>query len=514
MPFTHRTNTLTLKRFCLKIIIASFILLGVSTLSAFAQQPGTITVIDSNPYALHGMLVTDQNLPIIAYDGSKVAFCKNVTCTNKKKMDFYNPNSIYGVLIEAMVLKGGNLPVILYSDYPNSGIIICHDPLCNNFSNTRLDLHDKGYEIYKADVTLTPGGWPVIVFYEIDHHKLFLARCNDALCKTPLTYRAVASPTTHTFDVEVVLSKTGNPITLFQESSGQDFVQLVTCEDPNCTTRVQTKIQQVDVMPYQVEMQLNSQGLPVLSYIVAYDQSTTPDTRDALRVVICENIYCTQKTGVYINAGKDKGLELSMALGPGDRPMISYDTGYTKQDIMLMACLDAPCSQTTTTLIDDYDETDDNVLGLDNNGLPIVAYQENLNNEVKLYTSNVAQGNVMLDYNTARPGSILTLTGTKLPTNSSAIVSINGVGLGQALTTNNQGTGVVHLDTSQADPGFYTLKIQMDNGFGGQLVRQTTLHIDPKAPLHISTNTGSLITIPAGIARPPQFVYVPYISRN
>lgn len=503
------------KKFSLTLICLSFVLLFLSAGPALAQAPGTITTIDNSPYAIDAMQVNRQGLPIIAYKGASLVFCHNVTCTDRSSKTFQDPTGAgHGLVIQAMQLKGGQLPVIVYELYPQPGLIVCYDPYCNFHTNTILDFQANGYELYRATVTLAPSGLPIIAFYDIRQHKIVLAWCSDAQCQGPLTFRAVAQPKAHPFDLELVLNPSGLPQLVYHDSDGQGYIYLLTCDDPHCINRTTSQIDKASQLGFNTELRLNQQGLPVISYIVRLKEGTQ-GVDSAVGVVMCADTRCQTKHRVYLNADKPKGFDLSLALSPDDRPIISYDTGHLTQDLMLTACLDPLCNQATTTLIDAQDEAgDSNFLGLDAQGLPLIAYREDLNQELKLYTPTLSQGRVELDHPTGRPGSRFSLTGTTLTPTSSATVSINGVTLGQPLQTNGQGLGTLTLDTSQADPGFYSLEIRLDNGFGGQFMKRVVLQLDPQAPLRAGPPSGTISIIPAGIARTPQHLYLPYLSRR
>jgi len=108
-----------------------------------------------------------------------------------------------------------------------------------------------------------------------------------------------------------------------------------------------------------------------------------------------------------------------------------------------------------------------------------------------------------LGYNNGRPGSYLTVTGWNLPVSSDITLSLNGAVLSPTIQVNPTGSFIFFLDTTSADPGFYSLKVQSLPHAVANFV------LDADAPLRPLEGGGLTLIAPSGLGRPVYYRYLP-----
>ena len=110
-----------------------------------------------------------------------------------------------------------------------------------------------------------------------------------------------------------------------------------------------------------------------------------------------------------------------------------------------------------------------------------------------------------INYATGQPGSFFALSGSGFQPNSAATISVNDYVLG-SVNTDASGQVVFRLNTSQADPGGYTVMAAVNLGATAEFV------LAVNEPLRPQEGAGPTFNVPAGIAA-YSLLYLPIISR-
>lgn len=496
------------------------LLLSLSVSWVLAQGPGTITVVDTAKIGyISSLLLTSEGLPVISYNDStdfwnnysKIAFCHNLACTSKRVVAVNDDPGISDT-IDAMQLKAGNLPVILYTGFPNPGLIVCHDPTCNSFINNSDIFELPGRDYYhRGTLALTPAGIPVIAFTEMSTYRVYLARCSDPTCSTPPPLRAIERTNSRPFKLSLRLTRDNRPLISYIDYEpglgGGDFVRLVVCQDPNCANFTLTEVDKEDSLGLDVSLQLNSAGIPVISYVDVEN--------DALKVALCDTLTCNNPQIKTLASGfEEVAFDQSMALTRDDRPILSYETGYPDYDLKLAVCGDPQCNEVTTTLLDSKDETGlYNTLVLTADDLPVIAYNNNLQEDLQLYTFNLSNARLNFNHFRGGPDSVFTLNGSGFPANAPVAITINGVLINTNLTSNASGNFTFLLDTAGADLGYYSVRVKAVTPLGFSVERHANFLIETTAPKRGTGGPGPTVNVPAGIGLPPRFVQFPLLVK-
>jgi photosystem II stability/assembly factor-like uncharacterized protein len=111
-----------------------------------------------------------------------------------------------------------------------------------------------------------------------------------------------------------------------------------------------------------------------------------------------------------------------------------------------------------------------------------------------------------INYPNGMPGSFFTLTGSNFPPDSTATIVINGNTLTDALTVDSLGSFTFLLNTSLADPGYYSVTTTVNPSATEDFT------LDPNAPLHPQEGNGPVFNVPSGIAL-TEFLYLPLVQK-
>ncbi|NJK81522.1 MAG: hypothetical protein HC914_17230, partial [Chloroflexaceae bacterium] len=114
-----------------------------------------------------------------------------------------------------------------------------------------------------------------------------------------------------------------------------------------------------------------------------------------------------------------------------------------------------------------------------------------------------------------RPGSTFIIEARNFPANASLSVLINGTAMDVALNTDADGTVILVLDTTNADPGVYVVIVRVNSGLAQAIERQVTFTLREDAPLRTSEPIDGAVevAVPPGLAQDEQRVYLPLVIR-
>jgi alpha-tubulin suppressor-like RCC1 family protein len=129
-----------------------------------------------------------------------------------------------------------------------------------------------------------------------------------------------------------------------------------------------------------------------------------------------------------------------------------------------------------------------------------------------------------INYNTGQPGSTFTIIGENFPASSTVSISANSYVFSDTVTVNSTGGFTFFLDTTNADLGFYTVSTSSIIHRGAAEAMESQVEtsanpgvaiflLDDSAPLRSQSGSGQILSIPAGIAIPPHWLYLPLAVR-
>lgn len=483
----------------------------VVAVTAFAL--GNIVTIDSEGNVGYepSVVLTSDNRPVIAYTDStnkaaKLILCNNPACTTHT--GGYIEGNLWGV--HQVRLKAGDLPVVLYqANGLDMKVFICANQDCSQ-GTSKIAVPDDNSSTsgpLNGALALTPSGIPVVAYTQLYPHAIRVARCSDSLCSSS-TSRAIEAD--YSSQIALRLTTAGNPMlayTIGDFQGGNDVVRFVVCGDPACVSRTIETLDQSESIRPHISLQLTTAGLPVLSYYDVWEK--------VQKIMICHDVLCDDSTIKEFELDNFASVgDHALALTSDDRPVVSYYADTFDEDLRLAVCSDPLCTTITDSLLDSLDRAGyRNDLVLTPDDLPVVAYYERLQEDLKLYTLGSETMNLSLTSFNGRPGSVFTLQGSGLPANADVTVRINGTLVATGLSTDSSGVITRLLDTAAADPGFYSVQLQVDTGLGLTVQRQAIFLLADNLPLRTATVTAPLINVPAAIGVTAHPVYLPLVKR-
>jgi hypothetical protein len=125
-----------------------------------------------------------------------------------------------------------------------------------------------------------------------------------------------------------------------------------------------------------------------------------------------------------------------------------------------------------------------------------------------------ADPGLALNFATGSPGSVFTLRGNNLPAGAPATLTINGAVISDTLTTDAAGNLLLLLDTTAADPGSYSVRLQIQPGLAQSLDLRAGFDLRPDAVPRAPEAGGaaSQVPVPADIAGASGSIYLPLIQ--
>ena len=267
----------------------------------------------------------------------------------------------------SIVLNNIGLPVISYWDVSafDLKMATCNNLACDNPALTTIDDTSANVGTFSS-IQMKVTGSPVISYHDESNKDLKIAICNDALCSDPI--RKVLDETGNNMGrySSLALSAAGLPVISYHDFDNKDL-KMAICTDALCdNVTLRTVDDSVDEVGEHSSIQLNSNGLPVISY---YDA-----TNEDLKIAVCNNAICTQPTLTRVDTNGNVGTFTSLSLTVDDYPVISY-RDETNGDVKIAVCNDIACTNPTLTSVDSEGSFGEfSSLALNSDGYPVISY--------------------------------------------------------------------------------------------------------------------------------------------
>lgn len=292
---------------------------------------------------------------------------------------------IYNVTVVGGVGVPGEVPFISYFDYSVRKLmgVQCIGDSClgpEKFSNIKHLKND--YKYINFDMTLSPAGKPLFIFWDEQVEKIKYLRCADTLCSSIASESIVdqtpLSSTSFRKNVAITVTNDGFPLMFFREygqvshTSGS-FITALKCHDLNCIRGSNTQTENGTFLNGSVDSaaaMIGSDGLPIYVFYQG----------NKLYAIHCNNNDCTSHSNKNLiqNTGSEQpGRKISMVVGPQGFPIIAYSDSA---ESYYSVCSNIDCSVSNSMVL--KDPTNENnsimhasvVIGIDN--LPVIAVQK------------------------------------------------------------------------------------------------------------------------------------------
>jgi hypothetical protein len=366
-------------------VIVIIVALVTVSLSAFADEPNTISIPDSAGMVgwYSSIMLDASGNPVISYydrtNGTlKLLHCNDPGCLGND--DSITSPDISGVVAGHTSLRldtVGN-PVISYHlgiFAFDLNVMHCNDPNCAGGDESISTPESDGNVGFWTSLALDDMGNPVMSYYHSDLGDLRVMHCNDPNCAGD--DESITSPDTagdagtHT---SLILDNLGNPVISYYDVTGEDL-KVMHCNDPNCGGDDET-INSPDTagdVGLWTSLLLDSAGNPVVSY---FDQ-----TNEDLKLLHCNDADCAGGDDSITSPDTvgDVGRFNGLALNAAGNPVVSYYDGDINFDLKVLHCNDPNCTggdESITSPDTDIFVGLFTALVLDNSGNPIVSYYD------------------------------------------------------------------------------------------------------------------------------------------
>ncbi len=293
--------------------------------------------------------------------------------------------------ISATLNRG--IPVMAYVDAGDHTlrVVSCGNALCDaqQAAATYTTVTSVGENGEGAGTAIAIGvdGRPVIAFRNGDRGALTVAHCGDPRCEDPgaITITELDPGEGRPIDgvdngswPSIAIGADGLPIIAYHDAA-RGALKIAHCEDGACTQATIAILDRGgsnadgDGVGTDTAIAIGPDDLPVVAFRDAKDQ--------ALKLARCSDERCTQAviSTVVREPGLDPGHNTSMQLGPDGSPLLLYgDWSATEPGIYYARCASPTCEAATLRQVDNpaLGETADPALGLDEDGLPVIAFRQ------------------------------------------------------------------------------------------------------------------------------------------
>jgi len=280
-------------------------------------------------------------------------------------------------LYSALVLDAQGYPVISYYDSENLTLVHCGDAFCQN--NNVLNIVDNdGNEGLQSALVLDRDGRPVISYLDANNFALKLAYCGDAHCASANVIQTIDNSSLVGLSTALTLDSAGNPVISYT-NFGADQLLLAHCRDPYCSTAISIQVvDSVGGVGQFITLALDRNGLPVIAYRDVNSRQ--------LKVARCGDADCRSGNQIRVvdNSGNTSS-QVALALTADDKPRLSYFDERAGA-LKLLVCGNSTCSagNQTRTLDRGNLAVAHSALALDQSGLPIISYVDQLAGAVKV----------------------------------------------------------------------------------------------------------------------------------
>jgi predicted regulator of Ras-like GTPase activity (Roadblock/LC7/MglB family) len=244
---------------------------------------------------------------------------------------------------------------------------------------TTLTIVDAAGNVgYYPSLTIGADGLPVIAYYDGTNGDLKVAHCGNAACSSGNTHTTVDATGSVGWYPSLAIGADGLPVIAYYDGTNGDL-KVAHCGNAACSAgNVLSTVDATGNVGYYPSLTIGADGLPV----IAYCDGTNVD----LKVAHCANAACTgTSTLTTVDSVGNVGQNPSLAIGPDGLPMIAYYDN-TNYDLKVAHCGNANCSAanvlTTMDAAGVVGEFSSLTIGAD--GRPMIAYYDGTNGDLKV----------------------------------------------------------------------------------------------------------------------------------
>lgn len=252
-------------------------------------------------------------------------------------------------------------------------------PLQNPRLNTITTVDSDGNTGRFTSITIGTDGLPVIAYFSPGAgFDLIVLKCGNASCSAGNTLTTVDSAGNVGQYASITIGTDGLPVISYQDASNEDL-KIVKCGDAVCSAgNIISVVDSPGAVGYNTSITTGIDGLPIVTY---WDL-----TNGYLKVLKCGNGACSSGNTITVVDNIGPGGDYNpVAIGTDGLPVIAYYDS-TNGDLKVLKCGDAACSSgNTITTVDSTGDTGYFAsLTVGTDGLPVMTYYDITNGDLKV----------------------------------------------------------------------------------------------------------------------------------
>lgn len=247
------------------------------------------------------------------------------------------------------------LPVISYFESTNGGRLRfarCSNAGCSGTATTRT-LAGSGAG-YHSSLAIGSDGFPVISYYDSFFSRLMVVKCNDATCLSS-TNSIVDSTSGVGQYSSLAIGSDGFPvIAYFDTTVGNGTLKVAKCGNASCSTVAATSYPDANVTnnilgDFGISIAVRSDGVNTYFPIITYYDGTDQN----LKMVRCGDAQCSQVTATVhtLDSTGDVGKYSDVVHSVNNKITVTYYDD-TNDDVKIIRCLPTNCAAPTSFMVD------------------------------------------------------------------------------------------------------------------------------------------------------------------
>jgi len=380
------------------LIVSVLILISFNYQYVFAAPGDTIEFVDASLSDLGqytSIAIGSDGNPVISYyavgGALKFVHCTSVDCSTNDSPIVLDSTGDVGQYT-SIAIGSDTFPVISYHDVTNLNLKFVH---CKNVTcfgsegvgfDTPITIDNTSIVGLHTSIAIGTDDFPIISYADNAIGELKVAHCNNVSCSNTPDITVVTSSISGARFTSIAIGTDNNPIISFQiiESGGEDLA-VTHCTNVSCTMFDTVEIlDNDDRTGWYTSLAIGSDNNPVISYQVLQ----TPSTQRDLRVVHCNDIFCSDfNVPVTLDNDQQVGVNTSIAIGSDNFPIISHHD-LTDRVVRISHCKNITCGSFDEPVIIDFGSLNSvgqyTSIAIGSDNLPVISYYDIGNGDLKV----------------------------------------------------------------------------------------------------------------------------------
>ncbi len=282
-----------------------------------------------------------DGLPIISYSNAagelRIAHCVDVECAGAAQIRIVDDENGAGRWTSLAIGNDG-YAVVSYQETFNDDLKVahCENTTCSSWGTLYADPDLDAAVGEHTSIAITPGGLPIISYYDVTNKELRVAACESVICAVPTKTAIDTSGDAGKYSSIGIGVDSLALVSYFDDAT--DDLRVAHCSNAACTAATSSPIDTTgSVGDYTAILA----GYSDYAFIAYRDI-----TNGSLKAARCADLACTSasSTTTVDEAANDVGRFVAVAHGQNGKPLISY-WDLTNGLLKLARCRNEDCTE-------------------------------------------------------------------------------------------------------------------------------------------------------------------------